>query len=277
MKRLLFLILAASMIFSLAACGTEKAEDTLLPSPAPAADAQKDAMGSEYTVDAGAEHSGSEDAAADTYDADTDPELVAQVEAAEAMMFPEHSSDADFEAAYELLSAPVEAGNSQAMYLMGWLYQNARGVEQDFARAFELYSNSAAKNNSDAMVGLGSLYQGGYGLEQDYGKAAEWYTSAAELGNATAMYSLGNLAVFGHGMDVDYALAREWFEKAAELGNGSAMNNLGSLYQNGWGVEQDYQKALEWYRLTRAYTPPRKTLIISSKTALCSEPDLFWF
>lgn len=162
MKRLLILILAASMIFSLAACGTEKAEDTLLPSPAPAADAQKDAMGSEYTVDAGAEHSGSEDAAADTYDPDADPELIAHVEAAEAMMFPEHSSDADFESAYELLSAPVEAGNSQAMYLMGWLYQNARGVEQDYQKALEWYQKAADAGVYTAEKNIDYLRQNGF-------------------------------------------------------------------------------------------------------------------
>jgi uncharacterized protein len=85
------------------------------------------------------------------------------------------------------------------------------------------------KDNADAMFNLGWLYDNGHGVAQDYAKAREWYEKAAAKDNAYAMSNLGALFVNGHGVAQDYAKAREWYEKAAAAGDAKATARLDEL------------------------------------------------
>ena len=141
--------------------------------------------------------------------------------------------------------------NAIAMFNLGLLYANGRGMAQDYIRAREWYEKAAAKDYTSAMVNLGVLYANGQGVTQDYAKAREWYEKAAK-DNAIAMLNLGVLYVNGQGVTQDYIRAREWYEKAAAKDNASAMLDLGWLYENGRGVAQDYIRAREWYEKAAA-------------------------
>ena len=66
-------------------------------------------------------------------------------------------------------------------------YFNAK----DYGKAREWYQKGADAGNALAMFNLGWLHQNGRGVAQDYGKACEWYQKAADAGNAPAMLNLG--------------------------------------------------------------------------------------
>ena len=141
----------------------------------------------------------------------------------------------------------ADQGNTQSMYMLGWLYDTGYGVAQDYVKAREWFEKAADKGQADAMYNLGRLYGYGHGVAQDYVKAREWFEKAADKGQADAMTYLGFLYNNGQGVAQDYVKAREWFEKAADKGQADAMTNLGFLYDNGQGVAQDRGKAREWY------------------------------
>jgi uncharacterized protein len=73
------------------------------------------------------------------------------------------------------------------------LYEHGLGVAQDYDKAREWYQKAADAGNTDAMYILGVLYEYGYGVAQDYDKAREWYQKAADAGNNDAKQALAHL------------------------------------------------------------------------------------
>jgi uncharacterized protein len=53
-----------------------------------------------------------------------------------------------------------------------------------------LYKKAAAAGNPQAMYNLGWLYEKGWGVTQDDAQAREWYQKAADAGYATAKAAL---------------------------------------------------------------------------------------
>ncbi len=53
----------------------------------------------------------------------------------------------------------------------------------------------AEAGNANAQFNLGSMYETGSGVRQDYAEAAKWYRKAAERGDARAQYNLIPVAI----------------------------------------------------------------------------------
>lgn len=49
----------------------------------------------------------------------------------------------------------ANAGDSDAMNRLGWLFQNGKGVDRDLVKAREWYEQAISKGNSKAMFNLG--------------------------------------------------------------------------------------------------------------------------
>ena len=139
------------------------------------------------------------------------------------------------------LSSPVAAQ----------VFQNGLAAAQagDFATALKEWTPLAEAGDVDAQYNLGIMYDNGYGVPQDYAEAVKWYRLAAEQGYAKAQYNLGTMYEYGNGVPQDYKEAVRWYRLAAEQGNVDAQYNLAIMYDNGKGVLQDDQEAIKWYRL----------------------------
>jgi len=129
----------------------------------------------------------------------------------------------------ERLAKAADAGDAEAMYNLGLLHANGKGVAQDYGKAREWYQKAADAGNALAMNNLGDLYYYGKGVTRDYGKACEWYQKAADAHEATAMYNLGWLYETGKGVARDYDKAREWYQEGAEAGDTNARQALARL------------------------------------------------
>ncbi len=60
----------------------------------------------------------------------------------------------------------ADLGNADAMFNLGWLYEDGNGVEQSYEKAAELYQKAADLGNAIAMNNMGLLYESGYGVNQ---------------------------------------------------------------------------------------------------------------
>src|SRR4051794_10850211 len=89
--------------------------------------------------------------------------------------------------------------------------------------------HALALGEASAMFNLGLLYENGRGVTQDYAMARDWYTKAADKGQASAMFYLGLLYENGRGVTQDYAMARDWYTKAADKDDARAMSQLEEL------------------------------------------------
>ena len=105
----------------------------------------------------------------------------------------------DYTKAREIWEPLAEAGNAEAQFNLGVLYENGRGVARDYSKARKWWEKAAAAGDVKAQNNLGSLYENGLGVEQDYAKAREFYEKAATAGDAKAQYGLGLLWPPGFG------------------------------------------------------------------------------
>jgi hypothetical protein len=170
----------------------------------------------------------------------------------------------------------ANAGNSNAQYDVGAMYQNGRGVAANRNKAIEWYRKAAAQNDRKAIsrlrliqsnelrfnktlaragqgevesqYDLGNMYTEGVGVDADLTKAAAWYGKAASQGYEKAQYKLGLIYYEKSSAKKDRSLAYELFRKAAEKGHPAAQFYLGKMYASGQGVKRDYEKAMEWFR-----------------------------
>lgn len=123
-----------------------------------------------------------------------------------------------------------------AMYKLGSMSLNGRGVPQDETQAARWFRAAAERGHLEAMHYMGSFYSKGLGgLERSAEQAERWYLAAAEGGDVKAMT---NLAV-DYENQRNYEQAVVWYRKAAERGSARSMAYLGDAYYRGRGVPMD--------------------------------------
>ncbi len=153
---------------------------------------------------------------------------------------------------------PGDLERAQAAYFRG-----------DYAAALELFEPLAQQGDAHATFLIGYMYEKGRGVEQDNAKAAEYYGRAADLGNPYAQNNLGVLYKYGRGVPKDLVQAYKWFDLAASgyLPAEAGHKERAVLNQQEIGADMTAGEILEAQALAEAfrdnkddgprYVPPR--------------------
>jgi TPR repeat protein len=132
------------------------------------------------------------------------------------------------------LARLAAAGNAEAQYHLGMLYNNGLGVTKDPARALALFQKSAAGGDPLGAYKLGCYYDGEF---PGVGRFDPAEALRQKLVAAKAGYMLAQLDVAIHYFKLkDYAGAFRWFEAAARQGDPQALYNLSVMYRDGIGT-----------------------------------------
>jgi hypothetical protein len=146
----------------------------------------------------------------------------------------------------------AKLGDAWSQYLLGKMYEDAKGTPQNMRQAAIWYAQAAKQGNSKAQAVLGYMYSKGNGVNQDYSQAVNWYQKAAEQGHINAQYNLAYSYSLGQGVIKDYQQAAYWYQKSAIQGDADAQNSLGKLYERGLGVNRNVEKAKSLYQQASA-------------------------
>ena len=167
---------------------------------------------------------------------DNDPLSVmwlARVYSTGRMTFP-----ADKERAVEIAATVIsqvevlaEAGNAEAMFLMGTAFAEGLARTQDSVTAILWYRRAAEKNHVLAQHNIGNAYSSGTGVEQSDELAAHWWLLAALQGDAIPQLRLGQVYERGQGVPQDMTQALRWYMDSAQRGNENAKQALARLAQ----------------------------------------------
>lgn len=152
-------------------------------------------------------------------------------------------SAGDYAVAVREFFPPAEAGDRDAQYWLGRLYDEGKGIQRDRVGALGWFRKAADQEHADAQRIIGVFYEEGTGVAQSHSEAAQWFARAARQGNAKALRNLGSLYLDGRGLPQDLRKAMELFEKAAEQGNAKAKRNLAYMYYFGEAVVPDFERA----------------------------------
>lgn len=181
----------------------------------------------------------------------------------------------------------AEAGDAEALYLMGYAHETGQGAEASRDKALDYYSKAAAGKNKNAvyrrafiLLGskeakdreqgrasleaaavddpqvagriLGEVYlRGSEGVPADPAKALSWWTKAGDAGDVASIILGAKLleGQFGFPDQVSQKKANEAYEKAAKLGDAGAMAALGSRYLTGPDAKlHDEKLGREWLK-----------------------------
>jgi TPR repeat protein len=180
----------------------------------------------------------------------------------------------------------ADAGDADALYLMGFAHESGQGAEASREKALEYYAKAAAGKNKDAVyrrsfmllgskeladrtagrealeaaaVGdpaiagriLGEVYlRGSEGFPANSAKALSWWTKAGDAGDVASILLVARLheGQFGFPELLDQKKANDAYAKAAALGDAGAMAALGSRFLSGDEKLRDEKRGREWLK-----------------------------
>ena len=96
----------------------------------------------------------------------------------------------------------ANAGNSNAQYDVGAMYQNGRGVAANRNKAIEWYRKAAAQNDRKAVSRLRLIQSNELRFNKTLARAGQ--------GEVESQYDLGNMYTEGVGVDADLTQATAW-------------------------------------------------------------------
>jgi TPR repeat protein len=100
----------------------------------------------------------------------------------------------------------------------------------DYAKALRLARPLAVKEDAQAMYLLGVMYEQGKGVARDDPTAVKWYAAASRKGNyASAQYNLARMYLDGRGVNKNLPKAKEWLNAAAAQGHPDSKALLAEL------------------------------------------------
>jgi hypothetical protein len=141
------------------------------------------------------------------------------------------------------------AGEPEAQYQLGRLYESGAGVPQDDSLAASWLSRAAQQDHLEAEVSLAGLYMSGRGVRRDSTEAARRFRHAAERGHPWAQFWM-TASFFrawkSTGDSTAIAEALRWLRAACDQGLPVAEFSLGSMYRSGDGVPEDSAQAIRW-------------------------------
>jgi len=145
------------------------------------------------------------------------------------------------------LNERADAGDPEALFLLGSLYETGQAGRADPAKAAYYYRRAADLGLPHAQFNLGNMYASGHGVAADPFESIMWLRRAADAGLPEAQFNLAVAYEQGHGVRADLGTAKRWYERAAEKNYPEALYNLAMMYEDGHGVAKNDTRAAELY------------------------------
>ncbi len=117
------------------------------------------------------------------------------------------------------LAKKAEAGNAEAQFQLGRMYEEGKSVQQDLELAAAWYKKAAERGYAPAQNDLGVMYRNGSGVFRNKEEAVRWFMQAAQQCDAHGAYNLGIAYYNGDGVVSDSGMAYAWLLVAKQCGN----------------------------------------------------------
>jgi len=183
----------------------------------------------------------------------------------------------DFKTALGEIRPAAEAGDAQAQFYMGTLYDAGAGVSRDQAAAASWYERAAEQGHAGAQFAIGLLYHDGSAdgsVVPDDEKAARWLLAAAEQDSALAQHLIGRMYRQGRGLPQDKDKALDWSLKAARRGVAGGQYEVGVLLADKPTTREHLIYAYAWFLLAARQAHPGAAENLRELAKVMSEADI---
>ncbi len=121
------------------------------------------------------------------------------------------------------------AGDVEAQFRMGQMFENGWSVRASYQEALVWYRRAADRGHVEATIRIGDFHQHGFGIPRSRREAYGWYLKAAEKGHPGAMALVGRWNLEGIAKWPDFLAAKTWLNKAAAAGDAGAQELIDTL------------------------------------------------
>ena len=156
----------------------------------------------------------------------------------------------DYAEAMKWLRLAADQGHREAVFNIGLMYRDGKGVPQNGEKAIEWYKRAMEKDIRMASK-IGDMYHYGSGVPKDEEEAKRWYNKLTDKMNIST--SENEVPENNNGTIA-------WLKTMAEEGGHGAAEILGDIYEYGKGVSQDRNEAIKWYKLALEQNSCNKAL-----------------
>lgn len=126
-------------------------------------------------------------------------------------------------------------------------------AHKDYGQAMHQCLKEAEAGDPNAIALVGLMHHRGLGCPKDDQKAAQFFEQAAENGSRIAQYHLGKMYLLDTVIPQNETLAFKWFEKSAAQLFAPAEFLLALCYRNGIGVTMNLNEADQWFQKAKAH------------------------
>jgi TPR repeat protein len=170
----------------------------------------------------------------------------------------------DYRTALKWFQSAADRGVPEALFSVGLMYRDAKGVIPDQTAAMKSFQAAAAKGYVRAKTAIGRQFLLGDGVPQDNAMAMSWFLQAAEQEEIEAQARLAVMYTNGTGVKPDLAAAVAWYLRAINPANEGQQDlpavvvkqmkaayefAIGTIFEDGGpGVSMDRTMAKDWYR-----------------------------
>ncbi|MGZ9059409.1 MAG: tetratricopeptide repeat protein [Burkholderiaceae bacterium] len=162
---------------------------------------------------------------------------------------------------FQSLLDAAEAGDAEAMNLIGILYILGVQVSTDHSKAVDWFQKAIDGGSASAMHNLAQMYLYGIGVPRDYTNAFRWFQRSAAYGNVHSMYSAAVMAENGLGTPRDLRVSRALYHDAAESGFAPAMVRVSDELARG-AAKRDLVEAYAWLQIASQSDLPQELQIV---------------
>ena len=161
----------------------------------------------------------------------------------------------DFYQARIIWQELADQGDARALYNLGTIYAQGRGVTADMDAARALWQDAADAGHVRAMHNLALSLIADAGMhdevqaDEEYEIAMSWLERASTEGFPNSQYTLGKMYQYGLSVQQNDEEAARLFMEAADQGYANAQYNLAKLYRDGRGVPRNEDLSIHYFQL----------------------------
>lgn len=145
-----------------------------------------------------------------------------------------------------LLQREANAGNAEAQFELGRLYDTGQKLDRDRQKAITWYTSAANQGHAESQYRLAVAYLFGIGTEKNTALAEKWLNAAAKQNHPIAKELLP-IYKANHSQNTTISIAVAWYLEKIADDDPEGEFELGHMYEKGWGIRSNSSAARKWY------------------------------
>jgi len=149
-----------------------------------------------------------------------------------------------------LLQREANAGNAEAQYQLGRMYDTGDKLERDRQKGIAWFTAAANQGHAESQYRLAIAYLYGIAVSKNVATGESWLTKAAQQNHPVAKNMLP-IYVANRSANRSTSIALSWYLEKVANGDPDGQFGIGNMYENGWGIKANTVEAKKWLQAAR--------------------------